>query len=306
MTTVFNDKTKWVLHPMPGFHNVFFAAGKNARNPNGELPKWLVVLHPRLAALLPKVIKKRPSWVFRSTIHSFSPDHRDEIKVTRLEIFDGGEHLGYLEWDTMRGGRYVLDSPALKAKRRRDYATYTQTEQRALSLLMNAYHRKSPKQIASEASGVVRDKYYTAFRAKNEVFETMSKTLSKFAMDYVLANFNAFLEYNPAHAQFADFPRLRNDRNIAVRELGSMNPGSASAGIPTYPAIVAIKQETNWLLFDTRHPSEIRLYTDANMPPEIRGRITMLSLMDVGQLEPGVGARVTDTVFALVNMQLPA
>ena len=32
----------------------------------------------------------------------------------------------------------------------------------------------------------------------------------------------------------------------------------------------------------------------------------MLSLMDVGQLEPGVGARVTDTVFALVNMQLPA
>jgi hypothetical protein len=85
-------------------------------------------------------------------------------------------------------------------------------------------------------------------------------------------------------------------------ELAAFN-GSVVKGLPS---LVAVKQETNWLLYDPQNVGEMRIFTDANIPPEIRGRITMLSLMDANQLEPGVGARVTDTVFALVNMQLPA
>lgn len=303
MTYVFEDKTKWTLHPMNGLHTVFFAACKDAsRNPNGDMPKGPVVLHPSLAKLIPKITKKRPGWVFRSTSFIFSFDHEDTIRINRLEIFDNGEHLGRLEWDLGEGGRYELDSPALRAKRERGYATYTKNEQRALSLLMNTYHRKTPKQVADETKDLVRNLYYRAQQNSRELFHSRDNALVIAARAYVLDNFEAFLASSHGDASLSDYPDLRDAYNRASVELAAFNNGSAVKG----PSLVAVKQETSWLLYDPQNVGEMRVFTDANMPPEIRGRITMLSLMDADQLEPGVGARVTDTVFALVNMQLPA
>lgn len=303
MSYVFEDKTKWTLHPMDGLHNVFFAAAKDAsRNPNGDMPKGPVTLHPSLAKLMPKITKKRPGWVFRSIIFTFSPDYEDTIKIDRLEIFDNGEHLGRLEWDPGQGGRYELDSPALKAKRERGYATYTKNEQRALSLLMNAYHRKTPKQVADETRDIVRNLYYRAQQNSRELFQSRDNGLTDAARAYVLDNFEAFLASSHGDASFSDYPNLQDAYRRASAELAAFS-GSVVKGPPS---LVAVKQETNWLLYDSQNVGEMRIFTDANMPPEIRGRITMLSLMDAGQLEPGVGARVTATVFALVNMQLPA
>lgn len=305
MTYVFENKTQFVLHPMNGLHTVFFAAGKKdaSGNPNGDMPKGPVVLHPSLAKLIPKITKKRPNWVFRSMIFNFSPDYEDTIRINRLEIFDNGEHLGRLERDFGQGGRYELDSPALKAKRERGYATYTKNERRALSLLMNAYHRKTPKQVADETKDVVRNLYYRAQQNSRELFNSRDTALVIAARAYVLDNFEAFLASSHGGASFSDYPDLRDAYRRASVELSAFSSDSAAKGPPS---LVAIKQETNWLLYDPQNVGEMRIFTDANMPPEIRGRITMLSLMDAGQLEPHVGSRVTDTVFALVNMQLPA
>ena len=303
MSYVFEDKTKFVLHPMEGLRNVFFAATKEvSRNPNGDMPKGPVTLHPSLAKLMPKIAKKRPGWVFRSVQNTFPHDHENEIRVYRLEIFHDGEHLGRLEWDAMRGGRYELDSPALKAKRERGYATYTKNEQRALSLLMNAYHRKTPRQVADETKDIVRNLYYREQQNRQALFQPKDYALLDAARKYVLDNFEAFVASRPENASLSDYPDLRDAYRRASAELSAFSSGAPNGP----PSLVAVKQETNWLLYDPHKVGEMRIFTDANMPPEIRGRITMLSLMDVGGLEPGVGARVTDTLFALVNMQLPA
>lgn len=303
MSYVLEDKTKFELHPMEGLHNVFFAAAKEAsRNPNGDMPKGPVTLHPSLAKLMPKITKKRPGWVFRSIIFTFSPDYDKEIRVSCLEIFHDGEHLGRLEWDTGQGGRYELDSPALKAKRERGYATYTKNEQRALSLLMNAYHRKTPKQVADETKDIVRNLYYREHQTRQAMLAQVNGLLTDAARKYALDNFEAFLASSHGDATLSDYSNVRDAYRRATDEHSAFSSGSPHGP----PSLVAVKQETNWLLYNPQNVGEMRVFTDANMPPEIRGRITMLSLMDAGQLEPGVGARVTDTVFALVNMQLPA
>lgn len=305
MSSVFADKTKWTLHPMEGLHNVFFAACNDAsRNPNGDMPKGSVTLQPSLAKLMPKITKKRPGWVFRSILHTFSPDHEGTIRITRLEIYHDGEHLGRLEWDTMKGGRYELDSPALRAKRERGYATYTTNEQRALSLLMNTYHRKTPKQVADETRDLVRNLYYREHQNRSAVLQVRDQALTNAARKYALDNFEAFLASSHGDASLSDYPDLRDAFRRASAELSAFSSGTSNTS--GLPSLVAVKQETSWLLYDPHKVGEMRIFTDANMPPEIRGRITMLSLMDVGQLEPHVGSRVTDTVFALVNMQLPA
>lgn len=290
-------------YPDDVHRNVVYTVTKTLpSNPHGEIAEGTTFkLIKELASLFAKAAKKRPSWQFVS--YPFSMDAGSvipNIRASNFFVVDNGEILGAISYGSSRRGsdRFSLESPELKRGRTRGYETTTTNEARALALLMKAYHRKTPSERLNELAQNARTLYSNEFRPMRDAERLRSTTVQNRSVAFARRNWEAFVAEYP---DLADHVELDAAVNAFRAELSSLESVPSSV-----TSVIVLKQSSgNWLIANGANSNKSTSLPESMVPDAIRSKVAVLSLLDSGTITPGVGARVSDDQFVVVNVAVP-
>jgi hypothetical protein len=308
ITTNFFDKTQYRLYPGPTPY-VMHSVHVNSMNPHGDIQfesgAGFAVQH-QLLPLFQKAARKRPTLKFIGTAWSANTSRtHGTLTDSSFVVYDGDEPVGTIMWAYGRGSErsFCLDSPALAANRERGQYTSTKSEARALSLLMKAYHRKSPTQRLREVRADATGLYDTMYAGMKKEYDEALRKYQTAALNWVQQNLDTFLSV-PGHEEHVRMPERQRDLNSFLKDTQSVS--NTYDHIPTATqSLLVIKQPTGWIVCPARNTSTSKFVAEADMPEDIRGKLAVLSLLDKGVVQPGIGSRVSLDTFTVVDAVLP-
>lgn len=299
-----------------------------ASKPNPDPGKWVLLpegfyVNPQLADLCAAVRKFMPKCKFgipdndHSKYHQYKWDDKGEYRLTNFgsvsvyypdELYSMGE-ISYAKFSNNDnvGPRYGVCSRVIaNGKHRRDAkGYYMKTSERMDVIVREAkanlrtyrvheiadIHRgfkRDVKELTSTKESLRQTKEYKVIRSDDSLFKEIRTLINS---GYTFANPN-FHQECLAWIQATDDLAAEKARQVpAVFITVTMNRGEQ-----TFDAIVIddIKKE-----FTPYKDMPCQRYTDRDLPEEYMGKLSVLSLLEVGQYTPGVGKRVEETCFWL-------
>lgn len=297
-----------------------------AKKPNPEPGAWVLLpegfyVHPNLADLCAAVRKFMPKCKFGAPDNDISKFHKytwdGDVCITRYgmvsvyypdELYSMGE-ISYTAHSNNSdvGPRYGVCSRVISnGKYRRDTVGYNMKTSERMDVIvreakanLRAYrvheiadiHRgfkEHVKEIANNKGKLKGTKEYKVTSSGSSLFKEI-RTLVESGYTFVDPNFH---QECLAWIQVTDDLEAERARQVpAVFITVTMNRGEQ-----TFDAIVIDDIKKEGMLYKDM---PCQRYTDKDLPEEYMGKLSVLSLLGVGQYTPGVGKRVEETCFWL-------
>lgn len=288
------DKTKYEYHPVDGRPNVL------VEYPIGQVPAVtdpgnVIIAYTCVKQVAEALILKKPNWTFVLSGINYGPPSR----AMRVEVYEGGERLGYFIRGYARGGGVGVDihSRSIAAERQRSNSTCTTDVKRAVKIIEKHFKRKDLTTLLREqvdnSYGVVAAKSGAIFSRANSLWNAIGAKALDVAIDH--------WDYLTPHflAAGIDADKVREYPEARTRQKHASNINGAAVGGSGW--FVTIRDDVYYFTRRPMDPASIKMYTTETLPASYRVDIGMLKLVDDGTLVPEVGVKVNATSFFLVR-----
>lgn len=281
----------------PNTHNVFKLADENELDFSRNQPKNIFV-HPFMQKLIDKLLQRRPSWEFVST--SFGATEPDGTYThSRFTVVSQGEELGWIgherDWRN-NGDKYEFACARLMKERQKATTPHTKDLNKAVkTILTHMYGLTTAERMA----------------------EVRARTMSHIARER--GNSSAILEQHKRALRDAvfDFVEDRWDEFYAsplpqklLTHRDQLLPAKAhDADVATVYDVHA--KGKGVLLFDTGSAYIVSQYASDSTPQiktlnelddRLKGSLGILKLLNPKQIAPGIGTRVDDNTYYVVDV----
>ena len=265
---------------------------------NLERPNLTVMMHQDLAPVFDKLMRDRPTWRFKSKEKMYAGATTPiTTKATRFTIYDGDEELGQLwretHWrdDTVR---YCFNNFRLHKERQRNSVSYTTKPEIAVKRIVKAFHMKTPSERAVDAQeavrgiigNIVQEAAWPVRKAKSLIEQEFYK--------YAITHWDEVKHMLGDKADKIDLPSLAEAHDEAMLMQEAVSQGNG----------VNVQLEPNGTYSTSRPVSggyETHSYTDTTLPDYIRGALGLLKLIEDKTGIDGVGARVSATLYYVMD-----
>jgi hypothetical protein len=260
---------------------------------NKQLPIGLSP-DPFLSHLLYRLVKYHPDWKFISE-RRYVKYVGARCDATRYYIFAGMEYLGYIDVGLYRDGErsYGLGGPRFDAADTRKSLKYTKDLKKAIKIADEFFKCKTLKEQCRGLITKAQVESHAYYATKERVYSHVVSKLIRPMADYVVDQLPEFIAYlDKAGTSYPEgLTNLKaileeRDQAIALRDK---------------TGYVVITSDNTYLLCRIRGGDKAQYIETDEIPPEMRGKLGMLKLLDVGAIVPEIGIRLSDTGFFIME-----
>ena len=286
------DKTKWEYHPYPDHKaNVVFQwpIGK-------DLPPETKI-NTIIIPVLNKVSLRHPDWtlVLRNGVQVVNSDSiaTPAIRFTSCGVYKGNEYLGYFCDDY--NGNIGIDSPRLNKARQRGNNTHTRIADKAIKIIDQNFGPKVVEELLEVAKASISATLGSATSNAQYAVDKFSRNMVPHLIEFALDNWDTMLPYLiPKLHNISDLPEYPKFRTKHL-ELKQMNNSVADGG-----AYLILVQGDTYTVQPTG-TDPIATYSNDTLPDKFKLGLGMLKITEKSVVMPGVGVKVDDNTFFLME-----
>lgn len=262
-------------------------------------PDLTVILHPDLEPVFDKLLRDRPTWRFKSHENIHTGGDRGSVvrHAVNFTIFDGEEELGKLWRDTHWHNnevRFCFNNFRLQQERQRNSVSYTTKPDVAVKRITKAFHMKTPSERAVGAQTAVRDVVDSLVQEASSPIRRTKSIIEQEFYNYATTHWDEVKHMLGDRVDKIDLPNLVQTYNDAAHMREAVSQGNG----------VNVQLEPNGT-YSTSRPVNIgyetNSYTDTTLPDHIRGALGLLKLVEDKNAIDGVGARVSATLYYVMD-----
>ncbi len=250
---------------------------------------------PELQDIIDRLMKKRPTWRFKSTSHGSSGY---ALELVNFEIWDAEEKLGSMWREShWRDGSYRIyfENFRLSASRKRRSSNYTTKPYVAAKRILEAFHLKTPSERAAALHSEVNSKRGEITREGSWPLQRAQGTINKLMQEYAVRNWDTLKPLLGPGAADIDLTALVREDEKMKRLTKRCEMGAA----------INLRIEGNGTYLTMRPGAnvEIETFTDATMSDHICGALGLLKLLEDGTYVEGVGMRVDARTYLIMDKE---
>lgn len=251
-------------------------------------------VQPHLTVLAQAVIAKYPQWQLVAVSASqYCTDNGVTGRlVTRFNIVEKREELGYIGWDYSysRGDQYVVGNDRISQEMERQSHTKTTKIDVAMRHIKKHFSPKTvdehfTKSITEASQGVhkqVQNLNYAVRNSYNEITNDVTK--------YIDSNWEAFVSSleHTKEIKAAKYLETRNKLEVA-NKIQEACLGSLSHDV--------LLRGNEYVI---RHNGVVSIFDNEHIPQELKIKLGMLKLVAVGDVVDGIGYRGAEDCFIVI------
>lgn len=270
-----------------GYTNVFII-----RDPQYAKPTALA--HKNIRPLLDRLIAKRPNWVFKSRrIYDYNAT---EMIASSFDVWCDGEMLGDISISsTMRTGEakvdYQYDTHRLQEGRQRGAWTKTTKLDVAVKGILKAFYSKTLGERVKDAHEQVRSKLSSNRTSANHVFQSMVRLVDREMTNFVMNNWE---ELAPRMREAGI--NLRDEMPEAYAKWREME--SVYASYAEEHGYVILLRGSDYAVTNC---NETTIKSSEELPDNVRRNLGLLKLSTTGETMPGIGIRINDYTYYVMD-----
>lgn len=256
------------------------------------------VVIPRIDAFLEPFIEqlalKYPNWIFKqsSVGYTYSGGKRSDFRATAFEVIDKREVLGKIYYERIRSGnRFVVENFRVNQLRERGTGMKTIHLDKAMKHVAKYFGKKDIKEKLEEASERAQQKLHLVTRnldhKQHMAWAGIVDKAKNFLLTKYWEEFTKECGINPE-----EYP-IAYAEALACNEIGS-----------------ACAKGNTWLVYIDgmdyalrKGSQNLTVKTSEELPDYMRQGIGMLKLVGDSQIIGGIGLRVDESTFVLLNKE---
>jgi hypothetical protein len=248
-----------------------------------------ITVHPRMAEFIDSIRTKRPTWRFKSELYAIQG-----AKLDNFDVYDGDEQVGRVwretHWRTGES-RYYFTNHRLERARQRGYGSFSTKVGVATKKLVESFGHKTPDERAEEAAKSLASLVGSDVSNKNYAYVRAKKRVQEALMPYIESNWDTLRSYALGESNTDLSTLIAEDRSSSAMMQAMHNGGGSMLKLEgesilrwRYEAAVAA-EVVKW-----------EALTDKQ-----RAGLGLLKLMEDKSVTYGVGARVDDKTFFILD-----
>ena len=257
---------------------------------------------PALERVALRLVKRNPKW--KLVVDGWPVNTDGKRRVKKFWVYQGSERLGWVATGhnyTTNGPSITFDSPALSMNRERKQYNETSSEDTAVRVIEKNFFAKPLEQVLLEQIGVSRGVIQEFHENKQRVLRGLREDINPSILRYVWDNIDTLR--GELVANYGATDRLIDDTLAAQEALENITPISkATRSEHGWVAhMVLIREGTYYTYEFGAELPPIVSYTTDTLPPNIKGKLGMLKLVEAKNLITGVGARINENTYVVLE-----
>ena len=257
---------------------------------------------PALERVALRLVKRNPKWKLVVDGWPVNTDGRRRAK--KFWVYQGSERLGWVAVGhnyTTNGPSITFDSPTLSMNRERKQYNETGSEDTAVRVIEKNFFAKPLEQVLLEQIGVSRGVIQEFHENKQRVLRGLREDINPSILRYVWDNIDTLR--GELVANYGATDRLIDDTLAAQEALENITPISkATRSEHGWVAhMVLIREGTYYTYEFGAELPPIVSYTTDTLPPNIKGKLGMLKLVEAKNLITGIGARINENTYVVLE-----
>jgi len=264
---------------------------------------------PILERVALRLVKRNPKW--KLVIDGWPVYTDGKRLVKKFWVYQGSEKLGWVAIShnyTTNNPSITFDSPALSMNRERKQYNETGSEDTAVRVIEKNFFAKPLEQVLLEQIGVAKGVIEEFTGNKQRVLRGLREDINPSILRYVWDNIDTLR--GELVANYGATDRLIDDTLAAQEALENIIPISGATD-----RLKATRSEQGWVAhmvliregayytyeFGDQVTGNIVSYTTDTLPPNIKGKLGMLKLVEAKNLITGVGARINENTYVVLE-----
>jgi len=257
---------------------------------------------PILERVALRLVKRNPKW--KLVVDGWPVNTDGKRRVKKFWVYQGSEKLGWVAIShnyTTNNPSITFDSPALSANRERKQYNETGSEDTAVRVIEKNFFAKPLEQVLLEQIGVAKGVIQEFHENKQRVLWGLRDDINPSILRYVWDNIDTLR--GELVANYGATDRLIDDTLAAQEALENITPISkATRSEQGWVAhMVLIREGTYYTYEFGAEIPPIVSYTTDTLPPNIKGKLGMLKLVEAKNLITGVGARINENTYVVLE-----
>ena len=257
---------------------------------------------PALERVALRLVKRNPKW--KLVVDGWPVNTDGKRRVKKFWVYQGSEKLGWVAIShnyTTNNPSITFDSPALSMNRERKQYNETGSEDTAVRVIEKNFFAKPLEQVLLEQIGVSRGVIQEFHENKQRVLRGLREDINPSILRYVWDNIDTLR--GELVANYGATDRLIDDTLAAQEALENITPISkATRSEHGWVAhMVLIREGTYYTYEFGAELPPIVSYTTDTLPPNIKGKLGMLKLVEAKNLITGVGARINENTYVVLE-----
>ena len=257
---------------------------------------------PILERVALRLVKRNPKW--KLVVDGWPVNTDGKRRVKKFWVYQDSERLGWVAVGhnyTTNGPSITFDSPTLSMNRERKQYNETSSEDTAVRVIEKNFFAKSLEQVLLEQIGVAKGVIEEFTGNKQRTLRGLREDINPSILSYVWANIDTLR--GELVANYGATDRLIDDTLAAQEALENITPISKAIRSEHgwVAHMVLIREGTYYTYEFGAELPPIVSYTTDTLPPNIKGKLGMLKLVEAKNLITGVGARINENTYVVLE-----
>ena len=257
---------------------------------------------PVLERVALRLVKRNPKW--KLVVDGWPVNTDGKRRVKKFWVYQDSERLGWVAVGhnyTTNNASITFDSPTLSMTRERKQYNETGSEDTAVRVIEKNFFAKPLEQVLLEQIGVARGVIEEFTGNKQRTLRGLREDINPSILSYVWANIDTLR--GELVANYGATDRLIDDTLAAQEALENIIPISKAtrAEHGWVAHMVLIREGTYYTYEFGAELPPIVSYTTDTLPPNIKGKLGMLKLVEAKNLITGIGARINENTYVVLE-----
>ena len=257
---------------------------------------------PILERVALRLVKRNPKW--KLVVDGWPVNTDGKRRVKKFWVYQDSERLGWVAVGhnyTTNNASITFDSPTLSMTRERKQYNETGSEDTAVRVIEKNFFAKSLEQVLLEQIGVAKGVIEEFTGNKQRTLRGLREDINPSILSYVWANIDTLR--GELVANYGATDRLIDDTLAAQEALENITPISKAIRSEHgwVAHMVLIREGTYYTYEFGAELPPIVSYTTDTLPPNIKGKLGMLKLVEAKNLITGIGARINENTYVVLE-----
>ncbi len=263
-----------------------------------------VTMRPRTQEFVEAIARKHPTWRFTPNYVSRNYENVDingriysqvsELIATEFTVAQGKDELGKIGAEYWGANKFTITNKRIAKQRERGSVTRTSDLKKAIKLVEKTFFPKTDTEVLKELKNNAIERLSNYTRKNKYDLDGVWRNMQRTALLFIKENMNEYKAFS-AHVTIDGldkFDEIWEARSVSQSLEDNFNDGKAS--------MVTIMGDVFYFSFAKDETPPIAFERD-NVSPEVKKRIGMLKLLNIGQAIENIGLKCEDDVF-IINM----
>ena len=256
---------------------------------------------PAIQELMFKLVPMYPQWQFRISDGNLRYDRNNQpyLRIDEFTVFHENEEIGVISKAYYRRDWVItISCRRARAQLKRGDTIRTKDTAKALSAIKKLFAKRSTSERLNDAC--LKTEHFMG-QAGWQISQKVKAEYDKFSaamMEFIHTEgnerFKKFIEdrpqWTPAMNALLKYEELRGEEEVVSKVSKSYRAGKTC---------ITMLDDGKYVVQRKLEPAVS--FTDTTLPEYLRGKIGLLKLINDGQIVGGVGCRISESVFVIVD-----